>query len=87
MARISALDEHTLDLRRVAVALAVVAAHVALVVVMLRSAGHSADVVDITLFALPITPEDRAREPVQRTGDDHSFAENQNRLSRARQLV
>jgi hypothetical protein len=31
---------------------------------MLRSAGHSADVVDITLFALPITPEDRPREPV-----------------------
>ena len=64
MARISALDEHTLDLRRVAVALAVVAAHVALVMVMLRSAGHSAAVVEITLFALPINPEDRRREPV-----------------------
>ena len=64
MARISALDEYTLDLRRAAVTLAVVAAHVALVIVMLRSAGHSADVVDITLFALPITPEDRPREPV-----------------------
>ena len=44
--------------------LAVVAAHVTLVMVMLRSAGHSADVVDITLFALPITPEDRPRVPV-----------------------
>ena len=64
MARISALDEHTLDLRRAAVTLAVVAAHVALVIVMFRSAGHSAAVVDITLFALPITPEDRPREPV-----------------------
>jgi hypothetical protein len=64
VARISALDEHTLDLRRVAVALAVVAAHVALVMVMLRSAGHSAAVVEITLFALPINPEDRRREPV-----------------------
>ena len=65
MARISALDEYTLDLRRAAVALAVVAAHVALVVVMLRTAGHSADVVGITLFALPITPEDPPREPVR----------------------
>jgi hypothetical protein len=64
VARISALDEYTLDLRRVAVTLAVVAAHVGLVMVMLRSAGHPADVVDITLFALPITPEDRPREPV-----------------------
>src|ERR1700730_13600740 len=44
--------------------LAVVAAHVGLVMVMLRSAGHPVDVVDITLFALPITPEDRPREPV-----------------------
>jgi hypothetical protein len=44
--------------------LTVVAAHVALVIVMLRSAGHLVDVVDITLFALPITPEDRPREPV-----------------------
>ena len=66
MAHISALDEYTLDLRRVAVTLVVVAVHVALVMVMLRSAGqHSADVVDITLFALPITPEDRLREPAQ----------------------
>jgi hypothetical protein len=64
VARISALDEYTLDLRRAAVTLAVVAAHVALVIVMLRSTGHSADVVGITLFALPITPEDRPREPV-----------------------
>ena len=64
MARISALDEYTLDLRRAAVTLAVVAAHVGLVMVMLRSTGHPADVVDITLFALPITPEDRPREPV-----------------------
>ena len=64
MARIAALDEYALDLRRAAVMLAVVAAHVALVIVMLRSAGHSADVVEITLFALPITPEDRPREPV-----------------------
>ena len=64
MARVSALDEYTLDLRRAAVMLAVVAAHVALVIVMLRSAGRSTDVVDITLFALPITPEDRPREPV-----------------------
>jgi len=64
MARISALDEYALDLRKAAVTLVVVAAHVALVIVMLRSAGHSADVVDITLFALPITPEDRPREPL-----------------------
>ena len=64
MARGSALDEYTLDLRRAAVTLAVVAAHVALIMVMLRSAGHSADVVDITLFALPISPEDWPREPV-----------------------
>lgn len=64
MARISALDRYPLDLRRGAVTLAIVAAHVALIVVMLRSAGHSADVVDITLFALPINPEDRPREPV-----------------------
>ena len=64
MARISAFDEYTWDLRRAAVTLAVLAAHVALVMVMLRSAGHSADVVGITLFALPINPEDRPREPV-----------------------
>ena len=64
MARTSAFDEYALDLRRAAVMVAVVAAHVALVIVMLRSAGHSADVVDITLFALSITPEDRPREPV-----------------------
>ena len=64
MARTSAFEEYTSDLRRAAVTLAVVAAHVALVMVMLRSAGHSADVVDITLFALPINPEDRPREPV-----------------------
>jgi hypothetical protein len=64
VARISASDEYTLDLRRAAVTLAVVAAHLALIIVMLRSAGHSADVVDITLFALPINPEDRPREPV-----------------------
>jgi hypothetical protein len=64
VARGSALDEYTLDLRRSAVTVAVVAAHVALIIVMLRSAGHSADVVGITLFALPINPEDRSREPV-----------------------
>ena len=64
MAHISALDERTLDLRRAAVTLAVVAAHVALIMVMLRSAGHLADVVDITLFSLPISPGDRLREPV-----------------------
>jgi hypothetical protein len=66
VARISALDvECTLDLRRAAVMVAVVAAHAALVIVMLRSAGHSAEVVDITLFPLPISPEDRLREPVR----------------------
>ena len=64
MARTSAFEEYTSDLRRAAVTLAVVAAHVALVMVMLRSAGHSADVVDVTLFVLPINPEDRPREPV-----------------------
>jgi hypothetical protein len=64
VARISALDEYTLVLRRTAVTLAVVAAHVALIIVMLRSAGHRADVVNITLFALPINPEDRPRESV-----------------------
>jgi hypothetical protein len=64
VARISAFDEYTLDRRRAAVTLAVVAAHIALISVMLRSAGHSADVMDITLFALPINPEDRPREPV-----------------------
>jgi hypothetical protein len=65
VARLSEFDGYTLDLRRATVTLAVVAAHVALIVVMLRSAGpHSADVVDITLFALPINPEERPREPV-----------------------
>jgi hypothetical protein len=62
---ISASDDgYALDLRRAAVMVAVVAAHAALVIVMSRSAGHSPDVVDITLFALPIDPEDRPREPV-----------------------
>ena len=64
MARISTFDESTWDRRRAAVTLAVVAAHVVLVMVLLRSAGLPADVVDITLFALPINPEDRPREPV-----------------------
>jgi hypothetical protein len=65
VARIAAFGGYTLDLRRATVTLAVVAAHVALIIVMLRSAGsHSADVVDITLFALPINPEERLREPV-----------------------
>ncbi len=64
MARVSALEDYRSDLRRVAITLAVVAAHVALIIVTLRSAGHSADVVDITFFALPINPEDRPREPV-----------------------
>jgi hypothetical protein len=64
MARISASDEYTFDLRRAAVTLAVVAAHVAVIMMMLRSAGHSADVMGITFFALPINPEDRPREPV-----------------------
>jgi len=59
VARIVGWDEYSLDLRRAAVTLAVVAAHVALVVVMLRSGGHSADVVDITFISLPISPEDR----------------------------
>jgi hypothetical protein len=60
----SGLDQYILDLRKAAVTLAVVAAHVAVIIVMLRSAGHSADVVDITLFSLPISPDDRVREPV-----------------------
>ena len=64
MARTSAFDEYTLGLRRAVVTLAVVAVHVVLITVMLRSAGHSPDVVDITFFALPISPEDRSREPV-----------------------
>jgi hypothetical protein len=64
VARISAFDEYTLDLRRAAVTLAVVAAHVALIIVMLRSAGNSADVEVITHIALPISPEDRPQEPV-----------------------
>ena len=64
MAHISALDEYKFDLRRAAVTLAVVVVHVALIIVMLRSARHSADVVDITLFSLPISPEERVREPL-----------------------
>ena len=64
MARISALDGYyTLDRRRAAVMLAIVAAHVALIIAMSRSAKHPADVVGITLFSLPISPEDRIREP------------------------
>jgi hypothetical protein len=51
-------------LQRAAVTLAVMAAHVALIIVMWRSAGHSAEVVDVTFLALPIEPEDRPREPV-----------------------
>jgi hypothetical protein len=63
--RISALESYyTLDLRRAAVMLAVVAVHIALFIVISRSAGHSADIVDITLFSLPSSPEDRMREPV-----------------------
>lgn len=70
MARSSAFDERTLDLRKATVTLAVVVAHVALIIVMLRSAGRSGDVVDITLFSLPISPEDRLREPVHAQNPD-----------------
>jgi hypothetical protein len=63
--RISALESYsTLDLRRAAVTLAVVAAHIALIIVMSQGAGHPADVVNITIFSLPISPGDRMREPV-----------------------
>jgi hypothetical protein len=68
VARISASDtasgDGRFELQRVAVTLAVMAAHVALIIVMWRSAGHSAEVVDMTSFALPIEPEDRPGEPV-----------------------
>jgi hypothetical protein len=52
-----------LELRRAAVMLAVVAAHVTVILVMWRGARSSAEALDITLFALPITPEERPREP------------------------
>ena len=65
MARVSALDEYPWDLRRAAVALAIVAAHVVLIIVISRGPGHSAEIVDITLFALPINPENRPREPAR----------------------
>ena len=54
-----------LERQRVAVTLAVVAAHVVLIFVMWRSAGHLAEVVHITFFTLPITPADRLREPAR----------------------
>jgi hypothetical protein len=54
-----------LELRRAAVMLAVVAAHVAVILVVWRGARSSAEALDITLFALPITPEDRLREPAR----------------------
>jgi hypothetical protein len=52
-----------LELRRAAVMLAVVAAHVAVILVIWRGARSSAEALDITLFALPIMPEERPREP------------------------
>ena len=64
MARISAFDEHATDLRRTAVALAIVAAHVVVIILLARRVGHPADVADITYVALPIYLEDRPREPV-----------------------
>jgi hypothetical protein len=54
-----------LELRRAAVMLAVVAAHVAVILVMWRGARSSAEALDITLLELPITPEDRPREPAR----------------------
>jgi hypothetical protein len=45
--------------------LAVVAAHMAVIFVMWRGARSSAEALDTTLFVLPITPEDRPREPVR----------------------
>lgn len=65
-----------LERRRAAVTLAVVAAHVTLIVVMWRSTGHVAEVVQITFFTLPITLADRPRElaheekqPISRTAE------------------
>jgi hypothetical protein len=42
-----------------------VATHVALVIVMLRPVGRSAKVVDVTLFALPISGDERPQEPAR----------------------
>jgi hypothetical protein len=55
----------TLELRRAVLALAVVAAHVAVIFVTWRGARNSAEVPDITLIALPITSEDRLRKPAR----------------------
>ena len=69
MARTPAADTASggtvLELRRAAVMLAVVAAHVAVIFVIWRGARSSAEALDFTLFALPITPEDRPREPAR----------------------
>ena len=48
----------TRDLRRVAIGLAVVAAHVALIFVVGRGTRPAAEVVEITFLPLPITPEE-----------------------------
>jgi hypothetical protein len=69
VARTSASDTEwggsTLELRRAAVTLAVVAAHAAVIFVMWRGAGNSAEVLNTTLIVLPITSEDRPREPAR----------------------
>ena len=54
-----------LELRRAAVMLAVVAAHVAVIFVIWRGVRSSAEVLNITLVALPITPEGRPPEQVR----------------------
>jgi hypothetical protein len=57
------------DLRRVAVGVVVAAAHFALIFILQPGERRSADVVEITFFPLPITPEDerdeRKLEPAQ----------------------
>ena len=69
MARAPASDTvsggSALELRRAAVMLAVVAAHVAVILVMWPSARSSSEALNITLVALPITPADRPREPAR----------------------
>jgi hypothetical protein len=64
----------TLELRRAALALAVVAAHVAVIFITWRGARNSAEVPDITLIALPITSEDRPREAARITAPPISRA-------------
>ena len=82
---VAALSDGPLQLRRAGVALAVVAAHVMLILMLSKGTRHQpAEVVEITLFDLSITPEEEEGVPeleVPRASDARPSARSQERAA------